>query len=86
MQTQENVRELPLTNTQEALLRAAVCRSAVPIEEVATQSGDARTLIERGLLRLAVVVNPWGLDYELSPTIFGVEVSEQRAHSDGEAR
>ena len=86
MQTQETVRELPLTRRQEELLRAAVFRSAIPIEEVATQSDDARSLIERGLLRLAVVVNPWGLDYELSPTTSGIEVTEQRIHIDGEAK
>jgi hypothetical protein len=85
VQTEENIRKSLLTNAQLELLRASVSKSSLPLEEVATQSDDAKTLIRAGLLRLAIVVNPWGVDYDLSPTRLGIEVSEQLARSGGEA-
>jgi hypothetical protein len=85
VQIEENVRKSLLTNAQLELLRASVSKSSLPLEEVATQSDDARTLIRAGLLRLAIVANPWGVDYDLSPTRLGIEVSEQFARSRREA-
>ncbi len=85
MQTEEKVRELLLTNAQRELLEAVVTRSSLPIEEVAAQSGVIRTLIQAGLLRLAVVVNLWGVDYDLSPTVLGSELSGSLTRSEGEA-
>lgn len=85
MQIEENVRRSLLTNAQQGLLRAAVSRSSLPIEAIATQPDDAMTLIRAGLLRLVVVVNPWGVDYDLSPTRLGIEASERLARTGGEA-
>ncbi len=85
MQTQENVTEPVLTKAQEELLEVAVTRSSLPIEEVASQRDDIRTLIQAGLLHLAVVVNLWGVDYDLSPTVLGVELNGSLARSEGEA-
>ncbi len=85
MQTQENFGEPPLSKAQQELLEAAVTRSSLPIEEVASQSDDIRSLIQAGLLRLAVVVNLWGADYDLSPTVLGFELIGSLARSGGEA-
>ncbi len=82
MQTQENPRKPLLTKAQQELLEAAAARSSLPIEEVVSERDDIRTLIQAGLLRLAVVVNPWGVDYDLSPTVLGVELTGSLVRSE----
>lgn len=74
MQTQSALNKPCLTDSQQELLHEMVSRSAVQIEEASRQVADVKTLLEAGLISLRVLMNPWGLDYDLVPTRLGFEL------------
>ncbi len=56
-----------LTQGQEEVLRVVSLREHVSISETAERVRDVQVLLSGGYLRLATVVYPWGLDFELEP-------------------
>ena len=61
-----------LTQGQEEALRVVTLKGHLSIGEAADMMQDVQVLLSEGYLRLATVVYPWGLDFELEP-----------AHDDG---
>jgi hypothetical protein len=60
-----------LTQAQEGLLRAVTLKAHLPIDDVADRTRDVQTLVSGGYVRLAAIVYPWGLDFELEPASDG---------------
>ncbi len=56
-----------LTQGQEEVLQVVTLKEHVSISEAAETVQDVQVLLSRGYLRLATVVYPWGLDFELEP-------------------
>jgi hypothetical protein len=60
-----------VTQTERNLLALVNERKSLPIEELAGEIGDVRSLISRGYLTLVVSTYVWGLDFQLILTSRG---------------
>lgn len=56
-----------LTESQEGILRAVKSEGHLPVDDVADRMHDVQILASAGYVRLAAIVYPWGLDFELEP-------------------
>ncbi len=58
-----------LTQSQRGLLEEILAHSPVSIDQVSDRIDDVRRLIARGQITLKIVQCPWGIDFQLVPTL-----------------